>query len=100
MVDVRQIARERLAKERGATIRDWGGRIPVAVVYPNSYYIGMSNLALQTLYSMLNAYPDFVAERAFYDPPGPGGSHPAPVVAIESQRSLAEFAVLSFTLSY
>ena len=100
MVDVRQIARERLAKERGATIRDWGGRIPVAVVYPNSYYIGMSNLALQTLYSMLNAYPDFVAERAFYDPPGPGGSHPAPVVAIESQRSLAEFAVLAFTLSY
>ena len=58
--DVRQLARDRLSRERGATIKDWGGRIPIAVVYPNSYYIGMSNLALQTVYAMLNAYPELV----------------------------------------
>ena len=51
MPDVRTIARERLAREQGATVKDWGGRIAVAIVYPNSYYIGMSNLALQTVYS-------------------------------------------------
>ena len=70
MSDVRQIARERLSRERGYIQKDWGGRIPVAVVYPNSYYIGMSNLALQTVYGLFNAYPDFVCERAFVDPPG------------------------------
>ena len=96
----RSRARQRLARERGATTKDWGGRIPVAMVYPNSYYIGMSNLALQTVYSSLNAYPDFVCERAFYDPPGPEEAHPTPVVSIESQRPLGDFAVIAFTLSY
>lgn len=100
MADVRQIARARLAREQGYTVKDWGGRIPVAIVYPNSYYLGMSNLALQTVYQLLNAYPDVVCERAFYDPPGAGGRHPAPIVAMESQRTLGEFAVLAFTLSY
>ncbi|HRC62605.1 MAG TPA: radical SAM protein [Dehalococcoidia bacterium] len=100
MPDVRALARERIAHERGATVKDWGGRIAVAIVYPNSYYIGMSNLALQTVYSLFNAYPDFVCERAFYDPPSRDARHPYPVVSMESQRSLADFAVLAFTLSY
>jgi radical SAM superfamily enzyme YgiQ (UPF0313 family) len=100
MTDVREVARQRLRRERGATVKDWGSRIPVAFVYPNSYYIGMSNLALQSVYAMLNAYPDVVCERAFYDPPGPGQRHPMPVVSLESQRPLNDFAVLAFTLSY
>ena len=100
MPDVRQIARDRLSRERGYTVKDWGGRIPVAIVYPNSYYIGMSNLGLQTVYSLLNAYPDFVCERAFVDPPGRGEAYPPPVVSMESQRLLGDFAVVAFTLSY
>lgn len=100
MPDVRTIARERLANEQGVTVKDWGGRIAVAIVYPNSYYIGMSNLALQSVYSLFNAYPDFVCERAFYDPPSRDARHPYPVVSMESQRPLSDFAVLGFTLSY
>ena len=100
MADVKQIARQRLEREHGYTVKNWGGRIPVAMVYPNSYYIGMSNLALHTVYSLFNAYDDFVCERAFYDPPGRGGTHPAPIVSMESQRSLGDFAVVAFTLSY
>ena len=69
MPDPRVIARQRLSRERGYVRKDWGGRIPIALVYPNSYYIGMSNLGLQTVYSLFNAYPDFVCERAFVDPP-------------------------------
>ncbi len=100
MIDVREIARQRLRRERGYTVKDWGGRIPVAIVYPNSYYIGMSNLAVQTIYSLLNAYPDFVCERAFYDPPARDDPPPPPVVSIESQRPLGDFAVVAFTLAY
>ena len=100
MPDVRQIARQRLSRERGYVRKEWGGRIPVAIVYPNSYYIGMSNLGLQTVYSLFNAYPDFVCERAFYDPPAKGKQHPAPIVSMESQRGLGDFAVVAFTLSY
>jgi radical SAM superfamily enzyme YgiQ (UPF0313 family) len=100
MSDARLVARQRLARERGFTVKNWGGRIPIAMIYPNSYYIGMSNLAMQTVYSLFNAYEEIVCERAFYDPPGKGGKHPAPVVSMESQRPLGDFAVLAFTLSY
>ena len=55
MPDVRQIARERLSRERGYTIKEWGGRIPIAIVYPNSYYIGMSNLGIATVQNMSQA---------------------------------------------
>ena len=99
MADPRLVARERLSRERGYVVKDWGGRIPVAVVYPNSYYVGMSNLGLQTVYSLFNAYPDFVCERAFRDPPG-RGERPSPVVSMETQRPLGDFAVVGFTLSY
>lgn len=100
MPDIRQLARDRLARERGYIIKDWGNRIPVAMVYPNSYYIGMSNLAMQTVYSLFNAYPDIVCERAFADPPGKDVRHPEPIVSMESQRQLSDFAVVAFTLSY
>ena len=100
MADARDIARRRLQREKGYTVKDWGGRIPVAIVYPNSYYIGMSNLALQTVYSLFNAYPEFVCERAFCDPPARDDQRPSPVVSMESQRPLGDFAVVAFTLSY
>ena len=65
-------ARARLSRERGGVRKDWGGRLPFALVYPNSYRIGMSNLGLQVIYRLLNAKPDVVCERAFYDPPPSG----------------------------
>ena len=51
-------ARARLATERGGVRKDWGGRLPFALVYPNSYQIGMSNLGLQVIYRLLNAKPE------------------------------------------
>ncbi|PZC49975.1 MAG: Radical SAM superfamily enzyme YgiQ, UPF0313 family [Chloroflexi bacterium] len=92
-------ARARLATERGGVRKDWGGRLPFALVYPNSYQIGMSNLGLQVIYRLLNAKADVVCERAFYDPPGID-EIPGPVVTIESQRPLMDFPVLAYTLTY
>ena len=92
-------ARARLSRERGAVRKDWGGRLPFALVYPNSYRIGMSNLGLQVIYRLLNAKPEVVCERAFYDPP-PSGERAGAVVTIESQRPLADFPVVAYTLTY
>lgn len=96
-------ARQRLAAESGATVKDWGGRLPIALVYPNSYYLGMSNLGLQAIYALLNARADIVCERAFYNPPPPRerGDDPAlGPVTIESQRPLTDFPVVAYTLTY
>lgn len=97
------LARQRLAAETGAVVKDWGGRLPIALVYPNSYYLGMSNLGLQTIYGLLNARADVVCERAFYDPPHQSqrGDDPSlGPLTVESQRPLADFPVVAYTLTY
>ena len=48
-------ARQRLSLEQGTIVKDWGGRLPIALIYPNSYYIGMSSLGIHALYGLLNA---------------------------------------------
>ena len=60
-----QVMRDRLAQETGTIRKDRGGRIPVALVFPNTYYIGMSSLGFQTIYRLFNDAPDIVCERAF-----------------------------------
>jgi radical SAM superfamily enzyme YgiQ (UPF0313 family) len=79
--------------ERGVLIKSWRHRTPVAVVFPNSYYIGMSNLAVHILYKTLNNLPDIVCERCFLDEAGKA-------VSVESGRPLSAFSILFFTLSY
>ena len=61
--------RRRRALETGACARPRGGRLTVALVYPNSYYQGMSNLGLQTVYRMLNSREDSLCERFFLPDP-------------------------------
>ena len=90
-------ARQRLSKEQGTIIKDWGGRLPIALIYPNSYYIGMSNLGVHAIYSLLNSYSEVVCERAFWEKEN--RSHQLPALSLESQRPLADFAVLAFSIS-
>jgi radical SAM superfamily enzyme YgiQ (UPF0313 family) len=90
--------RQRLARETGTIIKNWGGRLPVAIVYPNSYYLGMSNLGVQTIYSLLNGYPDIVCERVFLEK-GDGSQQIRPL-SVESQRPLSDFAVIAFSVTY
>jgi len=98
---VKEVKR-RLSFEEGTLFKDWGGRIPVAHIYPNSYYLGMCSLGFQTVYRLINDDEHFVCERVFWEEPGMryGGTSPIPLISIESQRPLQDFAVLSFTLSY
>jgi len=60
-------ARRQLSREQGTVIKDWGGKLPIALIYPNSYYLGMSNLGLHAIYSLLNSYSEIVCERAFWE---------------------------------
>ena len=84
-----------LSREQGTIIKDWGGRLPLALIYPNSYHVGMSSLGIHTIYSLLNSYDDVVCERAFRDM-----TQRQPAIAIESRRPLSDFAVLAFSVTY
>ena len=89
--DTRQI----LSREQGTIIKDWGGRLPVALMYPNSYYLGMSNLGIHAIYRLLNSYGDVVCERVFLEK-----GQNTPPVGLESGRPLTDFAVLAFSITY
>ncbi len=84
-------------------MREWGHRRPVALVYPHEYEVGMSNLGFQTVYHLLNAHPDLTCERVFL--PGEAElqeyhrSH-TPLLSLESQRPLTDFAAVAFSLSF
>jgi len=91
-------ARQHLSREAGTVFKNWGGRLPVALIYPNSYNVGMSNLGIHAIYNLLNSYPDIVCERAFWE--RETGNQQSPVLSLESQRPLSDFAVLAFSITY
>jgi radical SAM superfamily enzyme YgiQ (UPF0313 family) len=91
-------AKRIVEREQGAIRKDWGGRLPVALIYPNTYWVGMSSLALQSLYRLLNARPDIVCERVFCGYRRPRDA-PA-LVSLETQRPLRDFAVLAASFSF
>ncbi len=90
-------------QEQGTIRKDWGGRIPVALVYPNSYAVGMSNLGFQTMYWRLNQLPDVVCERVFMPDPEDVDelrrTRTVPI-SLESQRPLSDFRMVGFSVTY
>ena len=92
-----------LASEEGVVHKDWGGRVSVALVYPNTYAVGMSNLGFQTIYDHLNALPQVVCERVFFPDPEDLDEHArtgTPPLSLESQRPLSDFDLIGFSITY
>ncbi len=85
--------RELLSSEKGTIHKKWGGKIPVCVVFPNTYHIGMSNLSTQILYKTLNDMPEIVCERCFFD-------ENSGIISLESGRVLSSFSIVFLTISY
>jgi radical SAM superfamily enzyme YgiQ (UPF0313 family) len=72
-------------------------------VFPNTYYVGMSNLGFQTIYWHLNQRPDIVCERAFFPDEEDLAEHErlgVPILSLESQRPLGEFDCVAFSTTY
>jgi len=95
---IRSQQQAQLDEETGAIIKDWGGHLVVALAFPNTYYVGMSSLALQVLYRGFNAFPHVVCERVFWDKGGYAESRP--LLTLESGRRVDEVDVWAFTISY
>jgi radical SAM superfamily enzyme YgiQ (UPF0313 family) len=79
------------------------GRFRIALVYPNLYYVGMSNLGFQCVFEMLNAQDDVLCERAFL----PDDIHTeeleqsgSPLVTLDSATPLRDFDMIAFSVSF
>lgn len=96
-------ADRRLAAETALLRPPSGGDVRVALGYPNTYHVGMSNLGMQAVYGYLNRIPGVACERFYLPDPDElqeYGSSGRRLFALESQRPVGEFDVLAFTVAY
>lgn len=94
---------DRFAKERGACRYPPGVRTRFALVYPNTYFVGMSNLGLHIIYDLLNKRKDTACERFFLPDRTELPRYErtqTPMMSVETQTPLADFAVIGFAISF
>src|SRR5687768_16936379 len=99
----RERARELLSKEVGYVRKPHGGKLRVALAFPNTYFVGMSNLGFQTVYRLFNAETDIVCERVFLPPKTELAEQIAsgtPLLTLESQTPVGDFDVVAFSVSF
>ena len=93
-----------LGNELGAVRKPWEtATVRWALTYPEIYEVGASNLGHIILYSILNAQPRQLCDRAYLPAPDLSVKLRAtetPLFAVESRRSLIDFDILGFSLSY
>ncbi|MEB3233538.1 MAG: TIGR03960 family B12-binding radical SAM protein [Leptolyngbyaceae bacterium] len=93
-----------LGNELGAVHKPWNSALVRWVLtYPEVYEVGSSNLGHIILYSILNAQPRQLCDRAYLPNPDLATrlrTTNTPLFAVESKRSLTNFDILGFSLSY
>ncbi len=90
---VAKILDKKVLKDEYGSLYKPGGAIKVALVFPNSYYLGMSSLGYQVICKELNRHPDISCERVFLNENG------LPI-SLETQRKLSDFDIIGFSLSF
>jgi radical SAM superfamily enzyme YgiQ (UPF0313 family) len=95
--------RDVLSREVGYIRKPHGGRLRVALAFPNTYFVGMSNLGFQTVYRLFNDLDEVVCERVCL----PGRQELAaqlasgqPLRTIESNTPVRDFDVFAFSVSF
>jgi radical SAM family uncharacterized protein len=90
--------------EWNAVVKPWAeATVRMALAYPDTYEVGMSNIGLQILYDIVNRRSDALCERAFAPWPDMEAVMRAqgiPLYALESRRPLSEFDLIGFSLPY
>jgi len=90
--------------ELNQTVKAWDDvRTHVALVFPDIYDLGQSNLGIALLYDILNQREDVAAERAFspwIDMENAMRENEIPLYSLENKRALAEFDILGISLPY
>jgi hypothetical protein len=93
-----------LGNERGAVHKPWEqAAVRWVLTYPEVYEVGASNLGHIILYGILNAQPRQLCDRAYLpaaDLAQKLQDTQTPLFAVESRRSLVDFDILGFSLSY
>ncbi len=85
--------------ETGVIRKKWKKRVKVALVYPNTYHVGMSNLGFQAVYELINSYEDMLCERSFL-PDDVERTGTGRITTVESGNDIRAFDLVAFSVSY
>ncbi len=90
--------------EMNVTVKDWAQvETRVALVFPDIYDIGVSNVGLKILYDQVNMRDDALAERAYspwHDMEAQMRASGIPLYSLETYHPLAAFDIIGFSLPY
>jgi radical SAM family uncharacterized protein len=90
--------------ELNQIVKNWDSiETHVALVFPDIYDIGMSNLGLAIFYELINDRPDALAERVYnpwIDMEAAMRIAGIPLYSLESKQPLSAFDVIGFSLPY
>lgn len=92
-----------IGNEYNLVKKDPGDKIKVALAFPDTYEVGMSNLGFSIIYDIINRREDSLAERIFapwVDMERLLRDRKIPLLTLESGRSISEFDILAFSISY
>jgi len=90
--------------ELNSIVKDWDSvAVKTALIFPDIYDIGVSNVGLKILYDQINQRDDALAERAYapwVDMETLMRADGIPLYALESKRPLGGFDLIGFSLPY
>jgi len=92
-----------LQAETGTVYKPHAGRLRVALGYPNTYFIGMSNVGFQAVYRFWNEEPDVVCERFFLPDRNDRNDRADDgelIVTLESGTPVRDFDVVAFSVTF
>jgi len=91
----------RTTSEIGAIRKDPGGRLNVLLVFPNSYFVGMSNLGFHAIYAALNSLDYVRCERSFMPDESLRSCAKAQMPhSVESGDMASRFDVIAFAMPF
>ena len=104
MQKIKDRYRKILSEETGLVYnKPHGLGLDIALAYPNTYYIGMSNLGFQSIYQLFNSYNGMACERVFVPDPDVEKELDrtrTPLLSLESETPISEFDVLAISVSF
>lgn len=89
--------------EKNSIVKDNTGKTKVALIYPDVYEVGISNLGLKILYNILNKEDDICCERAYapwFDMEKLLREKKLQLFSLETKTPLNEFDILGFSFQY
>ena len=90
--------------ELNQVVKNWDKiRTRVALVFPDIYDLGMSNLGIAILYNQINKRDDALAERVFApwtDMEAEMRTNDIPLYSLETKHRLQDFDIVGFSLPY